>query len=608
MATQIGTIKTLIGTVTAKTAEGAQRTLQTTDIVYQDDVIITGEFGAVEIELTDGSLIDLGQNSEAVLDPNTLYPENNADANGDAIQQAILDGADPTQNAEPTAAGPEVSSGNEGTNIVQVQHLAPETTPSSGFDTTGINFAFVEEIEQIDDELQTVTPDNFVNGLPSVGENLSISLDDDALTDGNPGGIADDADSENTTGTLAHSFGLDGEGTLLLSDTGAPAGFVYSLNGDGTVLTISQDGTDVLQVTLADLSSGDYTITQLAPINHPESNDENNQGFNLAYQVTDGDGDTVNGQVNISVDDDSPVVTVKQDIVNDIAYSFTVTNHDEVSSAGYNSSYGYYIKDAGGNPTTGVVVWDNVKDADATSITLSDQFTPEQVGFFIIPNGNSNNPSLTDNTEITFELVDGEWTAFDAGQPLIGNGSPVLFDNAGLNKDNEDHVQDNALIGNQNWEDLPIINGDRDYNDVNVNVEWTAVTVTGDSLNTASFGADGPGSLDFTLGNVTILGDLTSNGKDVTFEARDTDNDGHNDQIIGSTVDGDVLSIEGILDSDSEVHIFAPVDSNNVGTGDVQITANLSITDGDGDNAFATLNFNLDINQITETATPVEPI
>jgi hypothetical protein len=84
--------KTLIGTVTAKTAEGVQRILQTGDIVYQDDIIVTGEFGAVEIELTDDSLVDLGRNSEAVLDPDALYLEDNANTDVDAIQQATLGG------------------------------------------------------------------------------------------------------------------------------------------------------------------------------------------------------------------------------------------------------------------------------------------------------------------------------------------------------------------------------------------------------------------------------------------------------------------------------------------------------------------------------------
>ena len=40
---------------------------------------------------------------------------------------------------------------------------------------------------------------------------------------------------------------------------------------------------------------------------------------------------------------------------------------------------------------------------------------------------------------------------------------------------------------------------------------------------------------------------LTSNGKDITFEARDSNADGNNDIVVGSIEDGDVLSIDGIL-------------------------------------------------------------
>lgn len=610
MATQIGTINTLVGTVTTKTAEGTQRTLQAGDIVYQDDIIITGELGAVEVELTDGSIIDLGRNSEAALNPDSLYPEGNENADGDIIQQAILDGADPTQNAEPTAAGNNLAlGGNEGTSIVSVQHLAPEITPQSGFDTTGINVALDDDIEQVGAEALQPTDD-----VPTVAPNATIRLDDDALANGNPGGNGDDVDSQKATGTLAHSFGANGEGTLLLSNTAAPAGFSYSLNGDGTVLIISQDGTSVLQVTLADTTSGNYTVTQLAPIDHPEGNDENNLDFNLAYQVTDSDGDTVNGQINISVDDDSPVVTVNQDVVNDVAYSFTVTNYDQDTSAGYHSSYGYYIKDDNGNPTTGTIIWDDVHAHDAESFSgvgldASQGYSSSQgdltgqVGFFIIPNGDNNNSSLADLTNVTFQNINGQWQAFDGANPIIGTGSHIIFDNKDLNLvDNTNHVQltdsdmnpNNDLDINQHWEDLQIPGGDGDYNDVKMKVESTTVTLTGDSIDT-DFGADGRGSIDFTLDDINISGDLTSNGKEVTFQASDADNDGYNDTLVGSTDDGDVLSIEGILDSDAELHLFAPVDSTNASTDDVQITANLSITDSDGDSAFATLNFNLDI-------------
>ena len=442
-------------------------------------------------------------------------------------------------------------------------------------------------------------------------DNPLIRLDDDALPDGNPGGRGDNPDSQNTTGTLDHSYGADGAGTTLLLGTGAPASFVYTLNDDGTVLTVSQDGTDVLQFTLTDTTSGDYTVEQLAPIDHRAGGREDNQNFNINYQVTDGDGDTANGRVRISADDDTPTLTISQDIINDTVYSFTVSNNDQVSSAGYHNSYGYYIKNAEGEPTTGIVIWDDVKDNDTVPISVQG-YSPDEIGFFIIPNGDNRNNNLTDNTEITFEFVNGQWQAFDGNTALVGNGSNVIFDRAELNKDGQDHVQDNALIGNQNWEDLQIPTGDSDYNDVNTNVEWTAVTATGDSIDTLSFGADGPfgadgaGSIDFTLDDINIMGGLTSNGKDITFEARDSDADGNNDIVVGSTEDGDVLSIDGILEpGEFELELFAPIESSNNGSDDVDITANLNITDSDGDSAFATLNFNLDINQITETVPPL---
>ncbi len=104
----------------------------------------------------------------------------------------------------------------------------------------------------------------------------------------------------NLTGTLAHSYGTDGAGTTLLLGTGAPAGFTYTLTAGGTVLTVSQvqDGSpvDVLRVTLANPTSGAYTVEQLNEIDHPTPGaSEENILFNIGYRVTDGDGDTVDG-------------------------------------------------------------------------------------------------------------------------------------------------------------------------------------------------------------------------------------------------------------------------------------------------------------------------
>ena len=61
----------------------------------------------------------------------------------------------------------------------------------------------------------------------------------------------------------------------------------------------------MLTVTL-DSATGAYTVTQNAPIDHPNGNDENNVEFALTYRVTDRDGVYEDGTLKINVDDDSP--------------------------------------------------------------------------------------------------------------------------------------------------------------------------------------------------------------------------------------------------------------------------------------------------------------
>ena len=154
------------------------------------------------------------------------------------------------------------------------------------------------------------------NAVPTVSANDDLTFDEDGLAGGNLAGIGDFDPSTNgpvvLTGTLAHDFGNDGAGTLLLLGTGAPAGFTYILNDAGTILTVTQlqDGVavEVLRITLTDTTSGDYTIEQLNAIRHVPGGNENDQAFIFNYRVTDSNGDTVIGTLNLAVDDDTPTV------------------------------------------------------------------------------------------------------------------------------------------------------------------------------------------------------------------------------------------------------------------------------------------------------------
>ena len=146
------------------------------------------------------------------------------------------------------------------------------------------------------------------NGLPSVGDNDPVLIDDDDVSGagGNPGGVGDD-DPTPPSGFLSVDYGPDGPGSTLLLATGAPPGFSYALSPDGTVLEISQGGTVVIVVTLSDATSGEYTVTQVAPIDHLPGDDENNLILTINYRVTDLNGDFVDGTLDINIDDDTPV-------------------------------------------------------------------------------------------------------------------------------------------------------------------------------------------------------------------------------------------------------------------------------------------------------------
>ncbi|MGL3823448.1 DUF5801 repeats-in-toxin domain-containing protein [Sphingopyxis sp. R3-92] len=164
------------------------------------------------------------------------------------------------------------------------------------------------------------------NSTPVVAANATVLLDDDALAGGNPNGVGDDVNSANTPGTLSGSGG-DGVLTFALLATGTPpTGFTYELSGGN--LLVKQGATTVLTVTLTNPATGDYTVTQNAPIVHAAGNDENNQLFTLNYTVTDVDGDGANGTLSINVDDDTPTV-----VANAIQPMLTVDESDFAGNA-----------------------------------------------------------------------------------------------------------------------------------------------------------------------------------------------------------------------------------------------------------------------------------
>ncbi|WP_170245176.1 DUF4114 domain-containing protein, partial [Pararhodospirillum oryzae] len=156
--------------------------------------------------------------------------------------------------------------------------------------------------------------------------------------------------------------------------------------------------------------------------------------------------------------------------------SLTLTLEGQ-ASADYHNSYGYYVMDENGAPTTGVLVWADVHDLPVGSSVTIEGVDPSRIGFFLVPNGDGRNGGLHDGLEVTFQqAADGTWQAIstETGTALQADGGgAVLFDRPDLNVGGATQVVDNDLPGNQNWEDIRVnTGGDHDFNDVNITEFW----------------------------------------------------------------------------------------------------------------------------------------
>ncbi|SFW43728.1 T1SS-143 domain-containing protein/type I secretion C-terminal target domain (VC_A0849 subclass) [Pseudomonas sp. NFACC19-2] len=532
---------------------------------------------------------------------------------------------------------------------------------ADGFDAG----SFVIDIE---DDVPTLNEPN--PQLPAVGGTVHEDLLSDPHT-GNPDGALQALVISTATGggslTALVSFGADGPGefSLVNAETAESLLWAQGLTSGGEpleyVVTKECDGSgNLLSTTLKATAAGGYPVFELVvkangdfsfelqgPIDHPvqDGNDDelwsNGDAFGIDFTqlitATDGDGDPLDmpldaaGLFVINVQDDVPELV-------DGGSSHCLTLTYKGGDAGYLNSYGYYIKGPDGIPVSGVLVWGNT-----TAMQVGDSITlqgldPASVGFFIIPNGASND--VPDGTALTFQWVDGQWQAVADGQPLIGSGgADVLFDNPALNPAGKSHVQDNDAPGNQNWEDInSASDSDNDYNDVNIQATWTVKTpapvggtvhedklldphqgnpdspgqtlvistATGAAslLSLVAFGADGPGNFSLVEeGSAAELLDaqgLTSGGEPLDYKVtQELDDDGN---LVSTTLTATATVADGYpvftlvveANGDFTFTLQGPIDhplkngdDNELWSSDgafgIDFTQLLAITDGDGD-------------------------
>ncbi|WP_158009987.1 hypothetical protein [Salinivibrio sp. AR640] len=287
------------------------------------------------------------------------------------------------------------------------------------------------------------------------------------------------------------------------------------------------------------LDSGDWQV----PIDALQTS----PGFSVTLELPEGGAPDLSVTVGAAevddqgnlVDDEikdtaSPLnVILPNEVTSNVSQPLTLTNDDGI--AGYNNSFGYYVKDDEGNPTIGKVVWANASNANKDATFDLDGYAQGEIGFFIIPDGGSEN-AISDQANVTFEQNQyGNWQAVVNGQPLSGKGAPALFDQADLNPDGDSYMKtdDNGdlrfedVLGGVGWFNK------FSFDDVKVNAEW------GDQVTTVT-GTIGDDVLEASQGNDILIG---GTGSDKFQWSLDD---------MPSSADGDGTDTDVIVDFDNQ--------------------------------------------------------
>ncbi|WP_289104737.1 type I secretion C-terminal target domain-containing protein [uncultured Halomonas sp.] len=171
-----------------------------------------------------------------------------------------------------------------------------------------------QHLEENDSRRLASTPDS--DGDPTTRTAKAI-VDEDGLAGGVSGGAYDvNGQRAVVFGTLGYDFGDGGVGRFRWSTdelpewTSAGSTIAWTLSGNGRSLVgFDEEGRRVISVQLTDVANGTYKVALARPLDHAAAGREDDLAFPLRYTITSSEGDTAEGQLDVVVDDDSPVVT-----------------------------------------------------------------------------------------------------------------------------------------------------------------------------------------------------------------------------------------------------------------------------------------------------------
>lgn len=450
----------------------------------------------------------------------------------------------------------------------------------------------------INDAASPTTPSD--GGDPNAAP-AEVVLDEDGLAGGVAGGNGDVPGAATlVSGQLGYDFGDDGpaaSGAFAWSLTGLPAltsqgqALTYRLADDGqTLVAATQEGTEVLRVSLTDLALGTFEVSLLAPLDHPENSVEDDLSLSLGYTLTDLDGSQATGGLDIRIDDDMPVASVVADEGVDVVDGVIQADEGETIS-------GQWSIQPGADGLAGIEVvingsplaFDRLPDSsDSGTLTLPQgQLTLNGDGSWTFTAATGLDNSVGQLVDVVLRVTDGDGdvteidisgevldaarptTPSDGGDPAAGPGQIVL--------------DEDGLAGG-------IAGGDGD-------VVGEATQISGQLG--YDFGDDGPardGAFTWSLDGLPVL---TSLGESVVYRLAD-----NGWTVIAETASGDEVLRVALTDmttGDFEVTLSAVVDHPQNSIEDsLSLAVDYTLTDLDGSTATGTLD--VVVNDDTPTA------
>ncbi|HHF3229548.1 TPA: retention module-containing protein [Vibrio diabolicus] len=293
--------------------DGKVRSIKAGDELISGEVIITENNASLDVQihnelyLVDANcvaclpepsfeqpetLLQSPVNGQVTFDP-TAIEGANFDANDvAAIQQAILDGADPTAILEATAAGAGAE-GSANAGYVTVEYNNPEVLASTFFETSATRSG-VEERDEADDLDVTIFADGGQSLQSSVTEG-SISLSSYPQTISSSVLVEAGDLALDTASFVPETSSLESLLTELNSDitsAGQPVAFVYDEAQNAIIGT--QEGNEVLRIEIEATSLGrDLELEVVTTIS---------QGIDHVASVADGQVSISGDQINIAFD------------------------------------------------------------------------------------------------------------------------------------------------------------------------------------------------------------------------------------------------------------------------------------------------------------------